>query len=71
MNDFTKEELQDLYDDIWTYDYKHRKPPDYILAIREKLQSMIENYCEHEEKILERPRMNIHMGKCKKCGIKL
>ena len=50
MNDFTKEELEDLLYAARVmykngYDYPSDKPA-YI--IYDKLESVIENYCEHE-----------------------
>lgn len=49
MNDFTKEELEDIMNwaDVYTefgnaWSYKQYKP------LIDKLQLMIDNYCEHE-----------------------
>lgn len=46
MNDFTKEELEEIIEsfdwietETW-WDWKH--------PLRKKIQSMIDNYCEHE-----------------------
>jgi hypothetical protein len=48
MNEFTKEELQELYDGLyfegWREDIKDN--PHYQLM--KKIQSMIDNYCEHK-----------------------
>lgn len=44
MNDFTKEELMDLKRAVLWVDYEH----DELLA--DKIQSMIDNYCQNEEK---------------------
>ena len=47
MNDFTKEELETLLVGIgWI----HEVVPDSELELKKKLQSMIENYCEHNER---------------------
>lgn len=46
MNDFTKKELEEIIESFdWiegetSWDWKHE--------LRNKIQSMIENYCEHE-----------------------
>jgi len=58
MNDFTKEELMDLKRAVLWVDHEH----DELLA--NKIQSMIDNYCEHESEIDigEAPLI------CKKCG---
>lgn len=39
MNDFTKEELQILWLEL---------PVIHYLELKNKIQSMIDNYCEHE-----------------------
>jgi hypothetical protein len=48
MNDFTKDELKKLYDGLyfegWREDIKEN--PHYLLI--KKIQSMIDNYCEHD-----------------------
>jgi len=41
MNDFTKEDLEDIANALENW------VPDHI-GLREKIQSMIENYCDHE-----------------------
>ncbi len=53
MNDFTKEELEDLLDSLnasldadTSCDSTWRKD---IRALKNKLQSLINNYCEHTE----------------------
>lgn len=47
MNDFTKEELEHLYQMASDAcgDYNE---PDLTYKVRDKIQSLIENYCEHE-----------------------
>ncbi len=47
MNEFTKEELQYLHETLrWiTEDFKE---PDSTYELRDKIQSLIDNYCEHE-----------------------
>ena len=51
MNEFTKEELQIIHLDINTEINKHRgilKPSPFHLALRDKVERMIENYCDYE-----------------------
>ena len=47
MNKFTKEELERIcqFFNIAIEDYKE---PDSTYELRNKIQSMIDNYCEHE-----------------------
>ena len=64
MNDFTKEELEILSQSTsaWISDFSNY--PDKLLIIRDKIQSMIDNYCEHKEYA-----QNEHyIKKCSRCG---
>lgn len=63
MNEFTKEELQYLLEMIDSIRIVNRSINDDEL--QEKIQSMIDNYCEHE------PHGDFHVcvDKCKKCGV--
>jgi len=58
MNDFTKEELEEI-----KYFLFGNPKSNNDLCL--KLQSMIDNYCEHE------PHGDFHVcvDKCKKCGV--
>ena len=47
MTEFTKEELEWLYQDI-SIAIVEDMQPDIAHIIRDKLKKMIENYCEHE-----------------------
>jgi hypothetical protein len=47
MNDFTKDELEELY--FFTCVHKNRYQVEYPQELLDKIQSMIDNYCEHEE----------------------
>ena len=47
MNDFTKEELKELYCAYNIYCVTTNRYLDLIL--QNKIQSMIDNYCEHDE----------------------
>jgi len=49
MNEFTKEELQIIQLDMCTYAARYKMPkesPSHA-ALRNKVESMIDNYCEH------------------------
>ena len=63
MNDFTKEELERIcqFFNIAIEDYRE---PDSTYYLRDKIQSLIENYCEHDynEKSVE-----LHAKQCCKC----
>lgn len=54
MNDFTKEELQIILMDMDTYINKAviLKVPKHHLELRNKVESMIDNYCENEVNIM-------------------
>lgn len=67
MNDFTKEELEsmlnwgDVYSEFgYSWTYKITKP------LMDKLQCMIDNYCEHEQ---HNYYGDIAAGECKQCGM--
>lgn len=48
MNSFTKEELVFLIDVI-IYWNKINRDTDWIIDLKYKIQSMITDYCEHEQ----------------------
>jgi hypothetical protein len=61
MNDFTKEELQHIYDGLWMLSKLGWEKSD--LTKCKKIAEMIDGYCEHE------PDGDFHVvDKCKKCG---
>lgn len=65
MNDFTKEELIWLYETLqWIVEYF--REPDSTYAIKDKLKSMIDNYCDHilSDAHYEQFRWQL----CQKCG---
>lgn len=67
MNDFTKEELGQIFLDINHNILKHgiQNVDPWYLDLRDKVESMIDNYCEHENDISE----SIYPQKeCKKCN---
>lgn len=47
MNDFTKAELEDLHDCCNGGIYDDHPLEDWKLALQNKIQYMIDNYCEH------------------------
>lgn len=61
-NNFTKEELENINEDIWTWG-DLREKPEYIEIIQNKIKSMIDNYCEHESCYIDTVPINI----CKDC----
>ena len=69
MNDFTKEELEYMADCI-EGEIKYYGADHVGHAARDKLQSMIDNYCEHEWKLTFSGSI-IKGIYCQKCAIKL
>lgn len=73
MNDFTKEELKDLWAYIREFmgnGYEH--PTDhkgYILM--RKLQSMIDNYCEHHDRVSSSDDNGHLVVQCGRCDLVL
>ena len=63
MNDFTKEELVMLKNLTRQHVNQFRENSDCI-ELMEKIQSLINNYCEHE------PHGDFHecVDRCRKCG---
>lgn len=51
MNEFTKEELECLLDCCRTAVFSNYGTDAIVGNVWEKLQSMIDNYCEHEYKL--------------------
>jgi hypothetical protein len=62
MNEFTKEELEWLLDDIEA-SLKY-EDEDLPFKIRDKIRSMIENYCEHQDN----GEAEVFVDICKKCN---
>ena len=63
INDFTKEELENLlkwYNNSDTREYTNKTKPLF-----EKIQSMIDSYCEHDD---SSPNHDYKVEKCKKSG---
>ena len=63
MNDFTKEELEYLF-----RKFMLTNGDDFEHNLEAKLQSLIDNYCEHELKQLSRNDQNKRQISCMKCG---
>lgn len=66
MNYFTKDELEELKRCCnWVINCKDTHYTNTTYGLPEKIQSMIDNYCEHE------PEGDFHIcvDKCKKCGV--
>lgn len=75
MNDFTKDELQIILDSVVLFNKTsclnhegsfYKKEKECI----KKIQSMIDNYCEHEEKetVVSIADGLFYKNRCKKCG---
>jgi len=62
MNDFTKEELKELLDCIH-WKINEGQEENLTTAVDKKIQSMIDNYCEHEETVQDSAMVD-----CCKCG---
>lgn len=66
MNNFTKEDLEDLLE--WGNTYCIDMPTIakmHHINLLGKIKLMIENYCEHEESVADH---NYKVERCKKCG---
>lgn len=63
MNDFTKEELENLH--FYTYMYHHNAGINQPESFLDKIQSMIDNYCDHEFELEYTPH-----NCCTKCGLR-
>ncbi len=62
MNDFTKEELEDLI--FCVKDHTGYQGDSIHENLLKKLQSMIDNYCEHQEQYED---LDYNPMRCKKC----
>ena len=60
MNEFTKEELEEICDSIRSY-----SRVKWYCALEEKIQSMIDNYCDHPESYMY--RYDGWINYCDKC----
>lgn len=65
MNDFTKEELEKICQ-FFNNAIEDFHEPDSTYALRDKIQSMIYNYCEHENT----ENIGGWVSRCVKCGMK-
>jgi len=67
MNEFTKEELINIYNAA-CYELHHGCPPIELEHARDKIKSMIDNYCEHQEKTLDTDTNGHLFTACTRCG---
>lgn len=74
MNDFTKEELEDLRNCVANYASQsdHNFGDCCYPVLLKKVGAMIENYCEHAEKetVIAFHGGTVYENRCKKCGSK-
>lgn len=66
MNDFTKEELEQIR--AWATTDVDLSPSELEISLFDKIQSMIDNYCDHEEEVevIMNAQGGFHM-RCKIC----
>lgn len=71
MSDFTKEELEFLYEATRHIGKQGIKLNSdiHLYLLKDKLQSMIENYCEHEERVGKQDDDGHLCVVCKKCDL--
>lgn len=67
MNDFTKEELEFILDGTrhWS---NQNIPTPWVFEFKKKVESMIDNYCEHEELTQKMGNATYFKGVCKHCN---
>jgi hypothetical protein len=65
MNDFTKDELEIIHEDLCYKDMECFYLPKGHDELIKKIQSMIDNYCEHDEGFTQDSMM---VSICNKCG---
>ncbi len=63
MNDFTKEELQIIVDCVKGFAWDCEANIDTTCKLKAKIQSMIDNYCEH----IHGGEAEIFVDVCNKC----
>ena len=66
MNEFTKDELE-LICAFFNIAIEDFKEPDSTYILRDKIQSMIDNYCEHSERVAtsdDNGHMLVMCGRC-------
>lgn len=76
MNNFTKDELKDIKHGIdWIFEHQAYKDKAPILELGHKIQSMIDDYCEHEKIFhlitIENKKDPVIYIRCDNCGKKL
>ena len=65
MNQFTKEELQNLNGGLSAWIGETNFYPAELPALQQKIQAMIDNYCEHDGEIY---RDSMMVDICSECG---
>lgn len=67
MNDFTKDELEQLLFDLDAkiFRYGEVNIHEFSLKLRNKIQSLVDNYCEHDF-YMEAANKSI-LARCNKC----
>jgi hypothetical protein len=66
MNDFTKKELIAL-EDAMQHMFALHRPQDGKSPLLDKLQTMIDNYCDHEGTLIANSEVNYILS-CSKCA---
>lgn len=64
MNDFTKEDLEFILDGTRHWSNKNIPTP-WVFEFKKKVESMIDNYCEHEWK---KCFADFEYDECTRCG---
>lgn len=74
MNDFTKDELEFILDGTRHWSNKNIPTP-WVFEFKKKVESMIDNYCEHESNKIRYAVMKLRTTddrdyeyKCSKCN---
>ena len=66
MNDFTKEELQNIYR-LLDYVCELYRENDATFELRDKVRGMVEKYCDHEWRCWDD---QYNTRECMKCGVR-
>ena len=65
MNEFTKQELIDLHCSLYGGVNDDHPVANHLIVLQNKIQSMIDNYCEHEWK---KCFADFEYDECTRCG---
>lgn len=75
MNDFTREELGEIKSCVYFEGWKSPELENANQHLLDKIQAMIDNYCEHEfiattaSHMISTPRWHEAVIKCVRCGV--